>query len=305
MKLHLLIFLFASAVLAETKVIVISDLNGSYGSKNYEKSVFQAVSKIAEINPDMVLVTGDMVAGQKKGLDYFGMWDAFHQAVTIPLRKFNIPLAVTPGNHDGSGELGFKLERDIYVQQWKKYKPKVEYLNQDFFPHYYSFKKNDILFISLDATMVGSLHQKQKQWVVSQLELYQNFRHIVVFGHIPIFAVVAKKSSEILADLELQEIFRRYGVDLYLSGHHHAYYPGYYDGVRHVSQACLGGGPRKLIGQESVSKKSFTEIIFRDDGSISVEAYAAPNFSQKIDRLTLPKSIKHKSFELMRDDLLL
>jgi 3',5'-cyclic AMP phosphodiesterase CpdA len=305
MKLLLIGLLFSSLIHAETKVIVISDLNGSYGSKSYEATVFQAVSKIAEIKPDMVLVTGDMVAGQKKGLDYFGMWEAFHKAVTIPLTKLDIPLAVTPGNHDGSGELNFKLERDIYVGQWTKYKPKVEYLNQDFFPHYYSFKKHNILFISLDATLVGPLDQKQKKWLVSQLQEHKHFRHTVVFGHIPVFAVVEKKASEILADTELQEIFRRYGVDLYLSGHHHAYYPGYYDGVRHISQACLGGGPRKLIGDESVSKKSFTEILFKDDGTISVEAYAAPHFIQKVDRQTLPRSIKHKSFELVRDDLVL
>ena len=55
------------------------------------------------LRPDLVLVTGDMVAGQRAGLDYGAMWAGWHRAVTDPLRAAGIPMAVTPGNHDASG----------------------------------------------------------------------------------------------------------------------------------------------------------------------------------------------------------
>ena len=112
------------------KVIVISDLNQSYGSTKYSKEVSLAVKKIIKISPDIVLTTGDHVAGQKRGLDYESMWDSFHKVVTIPLINNNIPLAVTPGNHDASAYSGFRVEREIYKKQWKnKFKAKLNYID--------------------------------------------------------------------------------------------------------------------------------------------------------------------------------
>ena len=47
-------------------VVVISDLNGSYGSVRYDARVKNAVARIIEMDPDLVISTGDMVAGQRK-----------------------------------------------------------------------------------------------------------------------------------------------------------------------------------------------------------------------------------------------
>jgi hypothetical protein len=48
------------------RVAVISDLNGDYGSTDYEAEVDEAVSSICALNPDLVISTGDMVAGQRR-----------------------------------------------------------------------------------------------------------------------------------------------------------------------------------------------------------------------------------------------
>lgn len=71
-----LLFLFSYSLLAQ-RVVVISDLNGSYGSTDYSSHVSRAVSRIKEIKPDVILITGDMVAGMKNGLNYQAMWDSF------------------------------------------------------------------------------------------------------------------------------------------------------------------------------------------------------------------------------------
>ena len=63
------------------RVAVLSDMNGSYGSTTYRKEVQRAVTMVTdELDVELVLSTGDMVAGMKPGLEYEKMWLAFHQA---------------------------------------------------------------------------------------------------------------------------------------------------------------------------------------------------------------------------------
>jgi hypothetical protein len=97
---------------ATLRVAVLSDLNGSYGSTSYESTVSTAVAAlIDQFSPDIVLSTGDLVAGQQAGLDYPAMWTAFHAAVTTPLTQAGLVFAPTPGNHDASGYASFSGER--------------------------------------------------------------------------------------------------------------------------------------------------------------------------------------------------
>jgi hypothetical protein len=69
------------------------------------------------------------------------------------------------------------------------------------------------------------------------------------------------------------------GVDLHLSGHHHAFYPGFKNGPAHVAQACPGEGPRRLIGTEATSARAFTLLDVAPDRRIAVSAYAGPDFA--------------------------
>ena len=63
------LLLLAGAARAEApplRVAVISDLNGGYGSTEYESTVDGAVRRIPDLRPDLVISTGDMVAGQRR-----------------------------------------------------------------------------------------------------------------------------------------------------------------------------------------------------------------------------------------------
>ncbi|MEA5417518.1 metallophosphoesterase, partial [Synechococcus sp. BA-132 BA5] len=53
---------------AGTRLVLISDLNGSYGSTTYVAEVHRGVALIPPLRPDLVICAGDMVAGQKAGL---------------------------------------------------------------------------------------------------------------------------------------------------------------------------------------------------------------------------------------------
>jgi 3',5'-cyclic AMP phosphodiesterase CpdA len=284
-------------------VAVISDLNSTYGSKRYTSSVHAATEALVErVQPDLVLITGDMVAGQKSGLDYRGMWQAFHASVTDPLLEAGIPVAPTPGNHDAAP--GFAKERRQYVAQWRdpKRAARVQYLDDSSYPLHYSFEQGGVFFAAVDATAVGPLRGRQHEWLDAQLAQTQADVKIV-FGHLPIHPFAQHREREILADTELELILRRHDVAAYISGHHHAYYPGAVNGIRHVAAPCLGAGARALIGRSRRSPPALLVLDIDASGIAALEALQAPGFADVIERKTLPPRIDHRGHAVVRDDL--
>lgn len=318
--------LFSCNLLAETlqihtfennesplRIAIISDMNGDYGSPEYSIRVHKAVEKLRDLKPDAILVTGDMVSGEKKGLDYKAMWKGFRDTVTLPLTQSNIPILVTPGNHDASGWSGFENERKIYKDEWTTYyndylskNQSIKLISMENFPFHYSFSIKDVFFMSIDATTQLELSSSQKLWLENQSRAATNFKHKVVFSHYPMHPIAIQREKDFIADKNntVFKMLKSNGVNLFLSGHQHAYYPSMWEGVRFVSQACLGGGPRKYIGTSKLSEYAFTMVDFLDE--IRVDAFSYPNFTSPIDRKSLPASFKTpKGGNLIRDDLAL
>jgi hypothetical protein len=293
----------------QVRVIVLSDFNESYGSVRYSAHVDAAVARTLELKPDLVISTGDMIAGQRlapllsRG-EIEAMWSAFHQRVSDPLAQAGLPFAVTPGNHDASSGHRFELEREIYREQWRPRKPAVDFVDAGAYPFRYAFRLGDVLFISLDATRVGHLSGAEKDWLRGLLSREgRRARHRVVFSHLPLWPFSVGRENEILGDAELESILQEGGVELHLSGHHHAFYPGFKDGIRYVSQACLGAGPRPLLGTTGHSERSITVIEFDEAGAIRVEALGGATYRQAIERGALPPRIESRWATLVRDDL--
>jgi len=294
---------------AALRVAVISDLNGSYGSTRYEPAVGLAVRRLIELRPDLIISTGDMVAGQRlhpplAAPAVAAMWASFHATVSDPIATAGIPFAVTPGNHDASAYDAFTLEREAYRDQWLRRRPHVGFLDDQHYPFRYAFEVGDTLFVSLDVTRVGALDAEQKRWLGSLLHrLAGRHRHRIVFSHLPLYPFAQGRETEVTADHELERLLRDHDVELYLSGHHHAFYPGYHEGIRFVSQGCLGAGPRALIGDSARSRRAVTLVEIPDSGPVEVRALEAPDFVREIDRSTLPRRILSRYGTLLRDDL--
>ena len=289
------------------RIVVISDFNGSYGSTKYHQDVDRAVQRVIQLKPDIVINTGDMIAGQRTNLlkkpAIESMWKSFHQHVTNPIASAGLLMAVTPGNHDASEYSKFKLERKIYKQQWLKRKPKLKFIDDKHYPLYYAFKVGKTLFVALDATRSHALDKEQKKWLDKLLKKKGGkYKHRILFSHLPIWPFSNKNGAEALLDKELEKIVQKHNVDLYLNGHHHAYYPGYKDGVRYISQSCLGAGPRTLVGTKLDTGRNITVIDIKGD-NIEINAYSAPAYTRAIDQKTLPKSIKSKWAKIIREDL--
>lgn len=299
------LMIFCGSAFAESlRVAVISDLNGSYGSTRYNSRVAAAVERIIALEPDLVISTGDMVAGQRRPVltepEVRAMWEAFHAEVTEPFSRANIPLVVTPGNHDASAYGGFEEERAIFSEQWRERKPALDYVDDSDYPFFYAFEMRGVTFVSLDATTIGPLRRGQSQRLSG---LAAGRDTVIAFSHLPLWPFAIERETEVIGDPALQDIFRSIDLDLHLSGHHHAFYPGWKDGTTFVSQACLGGGPRRLIGTTERSAHAITLLEISMQGEINITAFEGVGFSEPLDWTSLPPELVHGSTSLLRLDL--
>lgn len=288
------------------RVAVVSDLNGSYGSKEYGQAVHGGVRFLTdELKPDLVISTGDMVAGQRAGLDYAGMWAGFHAAVSNPLAAAGIPFAVTPGNHDASGSAKFVNERVQFVSEWQARVPDVKFVDRSFYPLYYAFEVGPALFISMDATTTGPIDNDQRVWLRGILERHKDKAVKIVYGHVPLYPIAQGREHEIMDDAALENMLVEYGVDMMITGHHHAYYPGRRGALRMVGMSCLGSGARRLVGTEEVSEQSIAVVEFSAKGIESLEAYGGAEFGRRVERKKLPPSLNEQTaaWRIIRDDL--
>jgi 3',5'-cyclic AMP phosphodiesterase CpdA len=297
-------FCYGTALAKDLRVAVISDLNGSYGSTDYSPRVAVAVSRIIALKPDLVISTGDMVAGQRRPVltepQVRAMWAAFHAEVTNPLRRAGIPLAVTPGNHDASAYGGFEEERRVFAEEWQANKPAFDYVDDQNYPFFYAFRLHGTTFVSLDATVLGPLRGDQ---AARLREVAAGADKVIAFSHLPLWPFAIERESEVIGDAKLHALFRELDLDLHLSGHHHAFYPGWKDGIAYVSQACLGGGPRRLIGTTRRSSYAITVVDVSERDGLIIRAFEGNLFDETVDWADLPTKLSHEGSNLIRLDL--
>jgi 3',5'-cyclic AMP phosphodiesterase CpdA len=279
-------------------------LNGSYGSLDYGSNVSNAVQNILRAPPDAVIITGDMVAGQKAGLNYQGMWNAFHRNVTEPLHSKGIPVFVTPGNHDASAYSGFEGERRIYQQTWSNHRPDSKYfLDDSQYPFNYAVRIGDTLLISLDVTRSFAGHkipEPQLQWLTQTLEKYRKAPTKILFSHFPVFPVSQDREEDFIGDSRLTDLMIKYSVSQYLSGHHHAYFPGVWHDIHLTAVGCIGSGQRLLIGESTRSAASFLRFAVQGQEVSSIRAHLGSNPNHTVDHSSLPSAIHYRNFTIQR-----
>jgi hypothetical protein len=286
-----------NAFAAGETFVLISDINGRYGSTEYHPRVHAAIDRISDLQPSAVLSTGDLVAGQNQPrLDRAWlerMWRAFDQAAAQPLKQAGIALLPTPGNHDGSAYPGFTLEREQFRLYWAGHDPGVEMLPGSQWPRRYAVRIGDVLLVSFDGTRPGRLPREEREFVERMLESNGvQSACTLVMGHLPMWPLAGGREREIIDDPELLQTLHKHGVDAYLSGHHHLYYPGVDDaGMLHLAVGALGGNARSFSGQSGRQPHSFARLKCAE-GRIRVAGLAAPDFAMPVDPAGLPVTLQ-------------
>ncbi len=301
----------------DIRIVVISDLNSQYGSTEYEPEIDKAIALIPQWQPDLVLCGGDAIAGQKRSLtkaQIEAMWSAFDIHVAAPLRKMKIPFGFTIGNHDGSGaivksELIFANERELASAYWNdpQHDPDLNFIDRANFPFYYSFQSGNIFFLVWDAS-TQNIDDQQLAWVEQTLAspTAQQAKMRIAIGHLPLYPVAAKKNKpgEYLAEAEkLRSLLEKAGVHTYISGHHHAYYPGKKGQLQLLHAGALGQGSRKLIGSNLPPRQTISIVDIKL--STAETAYTTYDIKtmQLIEIEQLPQRIDGDNGFILRRDI--
>ena len=305
----------------DIRLAVISDLNSAYGSTDYRPEVIKGLSLLPDWQPDLVVCAGDMVAGQSLDLseqEVEAMWSAFDEKILSPIRAAQLPFALTVGNHDASsyqrdGEFIFVLDRNESEKYWNGHQSDTDltFVEADGFPFYYSFKQNDIFYLVWDASS-ANVPQQQVAWAERSLSSpeAQNAKLRIVMGHLPMYAVSQRRDrpGEYLnqAD-ELRDLLVRHNVHTYISGHHHAYFPGKSTGengtLNTLHCGALGSGPKPLLSTDQAPYQTLTIMdVFLADMRTVYTTYNM-NTMEVVDTESLPRLIVGPNGTELRQDL--
>lgn len=281
------------------KIAVISDLNSGYGSTVYHPDVAATLKALDSIKPDIILCGGDMVAGQKASLSKTqlqAMWSSFDSNVLKPIQQLKVPFGFTVGNHDAAPN--YLQDRQTAQEFWnaKRKHLGLKYVDDSNFPFYFSYQQNGIFFISWDAAG-AKVNQEVFDWMEKQLQskMAKKAKLRVLLGHLPLYAIVASKNKtgEVLADNQNTSSFlKKNGIDLYISGHQHAYYPASQQQLRLLNAGCIGEGPRPLLGHDSPATRAYTiiEVPTNDPKMFNYKTFI-PNTGKQIELSVLPDSV--------------
>lgn len=301
----------------DVRIAVISDLNSQYGSTDYEPEVDKAIAMLPDWQPDLVLCGGDMVAGQKRSLSkpqIEAMWAGFDRHIAAPLRKAKLPFGFTIGNHDGSGSISqgkftFQADRDLAQAYWTNtaHKPGLTFVEQARFPFYYSFAQNNVFYLVWDAS-TDRIDPAELTWAEKSLAspLAQQAKLRIVIGHLPLYAVAKGRETAgnyLAQGDQLRSLLERYQVHTYISGHHHAYFPGKKGHLQLLHTGALGSGPRPLLDSPLPPRKTLT--IVDVDLAQALTRYTTYDMQtlQVVDIQTLPKVINSPTGKIWRRDI--
>jgi hypothetical protein len=285
------------------RVVVLSDLNSTYGSTEYDPEVAHAVRRtVDEWRPDLVLIAGDMIAGQRPALDdadVRAMWAAFDSVVAAPLRRAGIPLAVTMGNHDASGHPGHERDRRLAYEYWGTRRGDLGIQDGGHYPFYYAFTRGDVFFVVLDASTGAVVADTaQMAWLATALASpdARSAGLRISMGHVPMYAVAEGRNrpGEVQAHPDsLRSILETGGVRLHVSGHHHAYYPGRRGELELLHAGALGQGPRPLLGSDLPPTRTVTLLeLFTAVDSVAERTFRVENtMTEPFDAALLPPRI--------------
>ena len=194
------------------------------GDNRGGKRVFERMLK--EIGNDseilFVIDLGDTVQRGDRW-EYFRFFDQVK-------KNIRVPFLVVPGNHEVKGN------PDISKNVLGKC--------------YYSFCVGDIAFIVLSSTSSKGIDERQKKWLVRELEKYKEMKQRLIFMHYPLFDPSGSFFPHALskkAATELLLLFKKFRVTHVFAGHIHGFFKGKWDGIPFT---ISGGGGAKLMGDD-------------------------------------------------------
>jgi 3',5'-cyclic AMP phosphodiesterase CpdA len=190
----------------------------------YEK----AIKAINRLNPDFVVITGDLVNNKEDELQ-----KAEFKRITSEINS-EIPVYYSPGNHD-IGESPSKNDISSFLSNY----------GHDRF----AFLQKKTLFIGLNSCLIKSaspeFEQVQYEWLKKELSKGRRAKHIIIFCHYPFF-IDSFDEPETYSNISLATrnkyltLFKDNHVDAIFTGHLHKNGFAKYDDLEMIITSSVG-----------------------------------------------------------------
>ena len=185
-------------------------------SRGFNEALSAVVEKVNQAGVDFAIHLGDLTP--------MGTQEQYQEALSA-LNLLQVPVYLTPGNHDVQGPNSSQLYREAFGATS------------------YSFSYGGVRFVGVDTS---SLHfnETQQQWLAQQLEQASSrMQPIIVFTHTPPFDPRPGGNHSLLSSEEassFHSLMVEYGVSLVVAGHIHIYNFTQLDGVRYLVSGGAG-----------------------------------------------------------------
>jgi hypothetical protein len=204
------------------------------------------INKINVINPDFIIVTGDLVDSSTSD-PQVATYKSYAAGLNPTIERFEVP-----GNHD-LGESGNQSKYDRWASNYG-------YGSVPGAVPWYSFTYGDSIFIGLDSGVLRYPFDGQDvneiNWLTTTLADANTagYAHKFVFMHNPLFIksvdeVPDGRSFDVDRRAQLRALFQQYHVNAIFSGHTHTneYVPdGNMECITTTSCTCGLGSPREI-----------------------------------------------------------
>lgn len=221
------------------------------GDKSHQREVSMMDTVVQFVNrtkPPFIVVTGDFV-NQSHNDVQVAAWKNSLSTIDPAVKIYMVP-----GNHD----IGNKPSQAAYDRYESFYGDTK-----------FSFRYGNDVFIGIDSNPLKNgdsiREQRQYEWLEGELAAAVDARHRFVFMHHPLFLkkVTEKEKYSNLSPAKRERyltLFKKYGVDIVLTGHYHNTASGKVDGIKMYTAGAVGRALGSGFSGVNIVRVSDTEV---------------------------------------------
>jgi 3',5'-cyclic AMP phosphodiesterase CpdA len=235
-------------------------------NKSFEKETVlyqKAVYEVNKLNPDFVVITGDLVNDGTDSLQ----WAEFIR-ITANIKP-SVPVYYSPGNHD-IGQIPTKQSISDYFEKFGNDR--------------FSFKHKKSWFIGFNSSVIKAdtpeMEEEQFVWLKKELKTAKKAKHIILFCHHPLF-IKDPDEPETYSNIGIEkrkkylELFADKNVTALFAGHYHDNAYGRYKSLSLITSGAVG----RPLGKAP----SGLRIVVVSKSGVASAYYSLDNIPETVD----------------------